>query len=53
MILDYSYYSPVKFKNESLEVIAELALENVEKGTYFVNVFDKDNLVSRTTFALR
>jgi hypothetical protein len=53
MILDYSYFSPVKFKNESLEVTAELALENVERGTYFVNVFDKDNLVSKTTFALR
>ncbi|WP_394759088.1 hypothetical protein [Flavobacterium sp.] len=53
MILDYSYSSPVKFKNESLEVTAELALENVEKGTYFVNVYDKGELASKTTFALR
>lgn len=53
MILDYSFSSPVKFKNESLEVTAELNLENVEKGTYFVNVFDKGELASKTTFALR
>ena len=53
MILDYSYSSPVKFKNESLEVSAELALEDVEKGTYFVNVFDRGELASKTTFALR
>ena len=53
MILDYSYSSPVKFKNESLEVSAELSLDKVEKGTYFVNIFDKGELASKTTFALR
>ncbi|HFG0566380.1 TPA: hypothetical protein ACGFUW_002158, partial [Flavobacterium psychrophilum] len=52
MILNYSYYSLVKFKNESLEVTAEITLENIKKGNYFVNVFDKYNLVSKTTFAL-
>ncbi|WP_134351068.1 hypothetical protein, partial [Flavobacterium psychrophilum] len=53
MILNYSYYSLVKFKNESLEVTAEITLENIKKGNYFVNVFDKYNLVSKTTFALK
>ncbi|HFG0464997.1 TPA: hypothetical protein ACGFUB_000955 [Flavobacterium psychrophilum] len=53
MILNYSYYSLVKFKNESLEVTAEITLENIKKRNYFVNVFDKYNLVSKTTFALK
>lgn len=53
LILDYSYASPVKFKNETMEVTAELALDKVEKGIYYVNVFDKNELASKTTFALR
>ncbi len=52
-ILDYSYVTPVKFKNETMEVSAELTLENVAKGNYFVNVFDKNELASKMTFALR
>ncbi len=53
MILNYSYETSVKFKNESIEVSNELVLNNVEKGNYFVNVFDKNELASKTTFALR
>lgn len=53
MILDYSFESPVRFKNETLEVTADLELTEAEKGTYYVNVFDKGELASKTTFALR
>ncbi|MGH2665970.1 hypothetical protein [Flavobacterium sp.] len=53
MILDYSFESPVRFKNESLEVTADLELTEAEKGTYYVNIFDKSELASKTTFALR
>lgn len=53
MELDYSYVAPVKFKNESMEVSADLAMENAEKGTYWVNIFDNGNLISKTTFELR
>ncbi|WP_394760163.1 hypothetical protein [Flavobacterium sp.] len=52
-ILDYSFESPVKFNNETMEIVAELNMENVAKGTYFVNVFDKNELASKGTFALR
>lgn len=51
--LDYSFVSPVKFQNESLEISADLAVDKFEKGIYFVNVFDKDNLVSKTNFVLQ
>lgn len=52
-LLDYSFYSPVNFVNESLEVSAEFLLEKPTEGIHFVNVFDKGTLVSNTTFALR
>lgn len=53
MILDYSYVSNVRFKNETIEVVSDLELSNLEKGTYFVNVFDKGELDSKTSFALK
>ncbi len=53
MTLDYSYQTPVKVKNESKVVSAELLIDNVEKGTYEVNLFDKNVLASKMTFALR
>ncbi|MDI9311434.1 MAG: hypothetical protein QM535_14575 [Limnohabitans sp.] len=53
MELDYSYVAPVMFKNESMEVSADLAMENVEKGTYWVNIFDNGNLISKTNFELK
>ena len=52
-VLNYSYESPVNFKNESLEVTAQLDVENIEKGDYIVNVFDKNELASKMSFALR
>lgn len=51
--LNYSYESPVKFKNESLEVTAQLDVENIEKGNYIVNVFDKNELASKMSFDLK
>lgn len=53
LILDYSFESPVKFRDETMEVTAELAFSNVEKGVYHVNVFDKSELASKTTFVVR
>lgn len=53
MELDYSYVAPVKFKNESMEVSADLVMENVERGTYWVNIFDNGNLTSKTNFELK
>lgn len=53
LILDYSFESPVKFRDETMEVNAELAFSNVEKGVYYVNVFDKSELASKTTFVVR
>ena len=51
--LTYSFISTVKYDNSTINVSEILKGENFEKGNYFVNVFDKDELVSKTTFSLR
>jgi hypothetical protein len=51
--LTYSFASTVQYENKSVEVTQDLPGENFEKGTYFVNVFDKGELVSKSSFSLR
>lgn len=51
-ILDYSYISKVNFKGESINIVEDFDIENAEKGTYFVNIFDKSDLVLETAFTL-
>lgn len=53
--LTYSFVTKVEFNNQTVDV-TELLDNNgkeFEKGTYFVNVFDKNQLTSKTSFALR
>lgn len=52
-LLTYSFESIVKFENKTVDVIQELPGKNFEKGTYFVNVFDKNELVSKSSFTLK
>lgn len=51
--LTYSFASTVKYENKSLEVSQDLPGSNFEKGLYFVNVFDKGELVSKSSFSLK
>lgn len=51
--LTYSFISNVKYENKTVNVSEDLQGKNFEKGTYFVNVFDKDELVSKTSFTLK
>ncbi|MBF2708460.1 hypothetical protein [Flavobacterium soyangense] len=51
--LTYSFITTVKYENKTVQVSQDLPGKNFEKGTYFVNVFDKDELVSKTSFTLR
>ncbi|CAM3802447.1 hypothetical protein B0A58_03180 [Flavobacterium branchiophilum NBRC 15030 = ATCC 35035] len=50
--LTYSFLSNVKYENKTVQVSQDLAGENFEKGTYFVNIFDKNELVSNSSFTL-
>ena len=51
--LTYSFTTTVKYENKTVEVSEQLPGKNFEKGTYFVNVFDKGELVSKSSFSLR
>ena len=51
--LTYSFVTTVKYENKTVQVSQDLPGKNFEKGTYFVNVFDKDELVSKTSFTLK
>jgi myosin heavy subunit len=51
--LTYSFASTVKYENKSVEVSQDLPGTNFEKGLYFVNVFDKGELVSKSSFSLK
>ena len=51
--LTYSFITTVKYENKSVDVSQDLPGQNFEKGTYFVNVFDKGELVSKSSFTLK
>jgi hypothetical protein len=51
--LTYSFIANVKYENKTVQVTEDLPGKNFEKGTYFVNVFDKNELVSKTSFTLK
>jgi hypothetical protein len=51
--LTYSFATNVKYENKTVNVSEDLQGKNFAKGTYFINIFDKDELVSKTSFSLR
>ena len=51
--LTYSFAANVKYENKTVDVTQNLPSDKLEKGTYFVNVFDKGELVSKTSFSLK
>ena len=51
--LTYSFATKVAYENKTVNVSEDLPGKNFEKGTYFINIFDKDVLVSKTSFTLR
>nr|WP_314897795.1 hypothetical protein [uncultured Flavobacterium sp.] len=51
--LTYSFATNVKYENKTVTVSQDLKGKNFEKGNYFVNVFDKGELVSKTSFTLK
>lgn len=51
--LTYSFQTTVKFENKTVDVTQDLPGKDFEKGTYFVNVFDNGELVSKSSFSLR
>ncbi|MBA0882383.1 hypothetical protein [Flavobacterium undicola] len=51
--LTYSFTSTVKYENKTVQVSENLPGKNFEPGTYYVNVFDKGELASKSSFTLK
>jgi hypothetical protein len=51
--LTYSFIANVKYNNKTIDLVQNIPAEKIEKGTFYVNVFDNSELVSSTTFTLK
>jgi Tfp pilus assembly protein PilO len=51
--LTYSFVTNADYENKTMEVSEILPGQDFAKGTYFVNVFDKDQVVATSSFSLR
>lgn len=51
--LTYSSQSSVKYENKTIKVEQEIPTTNLEKGYFFINVFDKSKLVLKTSLDLK
>jgi predicted nucleic acid-binding Zn-ribbon protein len=51
--LTYSFIATVKYENKTVKIEKDLPVTNIQEGTFFVNVFDKSELVSKSSFTLR
>lgn len=51
--LTYSFTTNVKYENKTVDVTKDLPGKEFAAGTYFVNIFDKTEIVSKTSFTLK
>ena len=51
--LTYSFVTAVKYENKTVKVEKDLPVNDIQSGSYFVNIFDKAELVSKTSFTLK
>lgn len=50
--LNYSTTFKLQYENKTINAEAEIPVSNLEKGAFYVNVFDKSKLVLKTTLTL-
>lgn len=51
--LTYSFITTVNYENKTVQVTENLPGKDFPKGVYYVNVFDNNENVSKTSFALK
>jgi hypothetical protein len=51
--LTYSYIANVKYENKTIEVVNNIKADKLEKGTFYVNIFDNGQLISNAIFTLK
>jgi hypothetical protein len=52
-VLTFSVKSRVNYQNETVNALEDILSKDLEKGTYFINVFDEGVLIADTSFVLR
>lgn len=51
--LSYSFIKEIDFQGKSVNIKQEIPVKNLQKGLFFVNVFEDANLVGSTSFQLK
>jgi cell division protein FtsB len=51
--LTYSYIANVKYDNKTVDVVNIIKADKLEKGTFYVNIFDNGQLISNAIFTLK
>lgn len=51
--LTYSFLATVKYDNKTVKVEKDLLVNDIQAGTFFVNVFDQSELISQSSFSLK
>jgi hypothetical protein len=51
--LTYSFSTNVAYENKTVNVSQDLKGKDFAKGTYYINIFNKGEMVSKTSFVLR
>ncbi|MFT5715014.1 MAG: cell division protein FtsB [Flavobacterium sp.] len=51
--LTYSFATNVAYENKTVKVTQDLKGKDFAEGTYYINIFNKGELVSKTSFVLR
>jgi hypothetical protein len=51
--LTYSFKKSFDYNNESTTITQEFLQEEFQKGVYFINIFDRDDLVGKASFTLK
>jgi hypothetical protein len=51
--LTYSFKSTIKFQNQMIQTTKDIAVKDLKKGTYYINIFDKREIVAKTSFELK
>lgn len=52
-VLTYSFVSKVKYDNNTVDIYEELSGKDFAKGKYYINIFNKGELLSNSSFDLR
>jgi hypothetical protein len=51
--LTYSFIANVKFDNKTVDLVQNVPADKLEKGTFYVNVFENGQSISNTIFTLK